>query len=690
MLAIAALGTPIRVAGSAAPISIAGSTAFETYVHNVQAVLGPTAVLQSDTNVTVDTSSTNYSQVIADGTVMAPVNLGKVLAVGVAVALGSFDNTALATVETGGSIDATGAVQVSAELTYPDLSQVSVLIPANSNTMTALATALNGRGGVDTLFNVWAHTSSTAVKIPASVSVTGSFGSATYTDDVEAIVEPLALINQHRHADGQSVAVLASSTMSLLNLAGVVKLQLDTGGLVANAKAKSLPISPIGNQAGQVGVGGSVLLQAVHSTTVARIESGARVDTGAGPGGGLQVAATENVQSVNLAQSGGASGFFGLSGSVSVVDHNSSTLAKLDSGVQVSGGLVNMKSKSDISYYNIAGAAQIAGTFGVGTSTALNRVTRNTAAVIGTEITSTQMGPGNAGTIINATGLSIDASNTGNITGVSVAGAIADKGTAKQTSQQIPISAPVEVGVAGAVGINEINDTTKSYINDNAKITLANGALELDSNDNTSILATTGSLSLAARNMIAIGLAGSISKNTLDATTESFVAGADVRNVGAATLNAQRQGSVMAVTIAAAGTAPSPLTSVTVSVGITVDVAASISLNTIGGTTRAFISNGDVQATGGVKLTATDTSTIAADGGGAAIALSLGGSQAVGVTIAAGVSVAINNVTSTVAAFLDNAPVSGDAITISAANSSTINAVTPNSVRRTLLIDCKR
>ena len=51
----------------------------------------------------------------------------------------------------------------------------------------------------------------------------------------------------------------------------------------------------------------------------------------------------------------------------------------------------------------------------------------------------------------------------------------------------------------------------------------------------TRILAVTGSLSLAAKNLISIAIAGSISKNTLDATTESFAVGANVRQAGSAT-----------------------------------------------------------------------------------------------------------------------------------------------------------
>ena len=104
----------------------------------------------------------------------------------------------------------------------------------------------------------------------------------------------------------------------------------------------------------------------------------------------------------------------------------------------------------------------------------------------------------------------------------------------------------------------------------------------------------TGSVSLAVLDLLTAALAGAVSLNTLNATTESFVVGAQVADAGNVLLDAERQGSVMAVTIAASGSAPSGQSTVTVSpttggsgsgsgsgsnqASISVDVAASVSL----------------------------------------------------------------------------------------------------------------
>jgi hypothetical protein len=701
------LGKPTNATPS--PFSGAGAIALNAYTHTVNALISRTAVLQSGTDVTVNASSQNYSQAIADGQVMTVKDGGKWVAVAVAVAYGSYDNTVLATVGSGAIIDSAGTLDVVSELTYPDLTQFlpfnpnsfDITSPSSGNWMQQLSNALNGRGGLDLLMNLWANVSSTTAGSPAFVSVTASYASATYTNDSEATIGSGAMINQNQglQTPSQYVGVFADTTMSLLNLAGVIKLQLDATGLNAASKARSSPISPFGNQAGTLGIGGAILLQTIDDTTLAAIESGAIIHTGTGTGGGLGLGATENLVSVNLAQSGGASGVFGLSGAVSIVTHVASTVAKLQSGVQVYGGPVDIKSKSDLNYYNIAGAAQIAGAVGVGASAAVNYLTRDTEAYVGALALSFPPVPGNAATVIDATGLSAQAENTGNILGVSVAGAIVDPALANKasTGSTLGVTAsrlPLSVGVAGAVGINEVTDTAESYINDNGSFDLGQGDLKLTSVNDTRVLAVTGSVSLAALDLLTAALAGAVSLNTLDATTESFVIGAQVASAGKVLLDAERQGQVMAVTIAASGSAASGQSTVTVSpatggsggsggasgngqASISVDVAASVSLNSLEGETLAFIQDAAVLGTGAVSLTANDSSMIDADGGGAAIVDDLTGGKKVGVAIAAGVSVAVNDETTTLASYLDNAQVGhGVDIGIAAENSSTINAVT--------------
>jgi hypothetical protein len=195
----------------------------------VNALISPTAVFQSGTDVTVNASSQNDSQAIADGQVMTVKSGGKWVAVAVAVAYGSYDNTVLATVDSGAIIDSAGALDVVSELTWPDLtrflpfdpSSFAITSPSNGDWMHQLSNALDGRGGLDLLMNLWANVSSTTAGSPAFVSVTASYASATYTNDSQATISSGAMINQNQslRSPSQYVGVFADTAMSLLNLA---------------------------------------------------------------------------------------------------------------------------------------------------------------------------------------------------------------------------------------------------------------------------------------------------------------------------------------------------------------------------------------------------------------------------------------------------------------------------------------
>jgi len=58
-------------------VSLSGAIAVNKYVHTVDAVVGQQAVLRSDSDVTVDASSENYSQAIANGTIITRRKRGR-------------------------------------------------------------------------------------------------------------------------------------------------------------------------------------------------------------------------------------------------------------------------------------------------------------------------------------------------------------------------------------------------------------------------------------------------------------------------------------------------------------------------------------------------------------------------------------------------------------------------------------
>ncbi len=69
--------------------------------------------------------------------------------------------------------------------------------------------------------------------------------------------------------------------------------------------------------------------------------------------------------SFSFAQSGGDAGTFGLSGSVALVDQQSSTHAEIAAGASVTGGPVDVNATSAETCITIAGAVQTGKSIGI-------------------------------------------------------------------------------------------------------------------------------------------------------------------------------------------------------------------------------------------------------------------------------------------------------------------------------------
>jgi hypothetical protein len=142
---------------------------------------------------------------------------------------------------------------------------------------------------------------------------------------------------------------------------------------------------------------------------------------------------------------------------------------------------------------------------------------------------------GTAGTSIDATSLTITATNAGRLLGAGVAGTAIVEGiefpppipplTATQTgalppalfrSTNTPLPPTSSAGFAGVTNYHEVKGTTLAYVNDAGTIDLRDGALEIRSADHTSIQALAGAASFTKTIANAAAIAGSFSANTLD------------------------------------------------------------------------------------------------------------------------------------------------------------------------------
>src|SRR5262249_5918521 len=231
------------------------------------AEVGADAVLKSNQNVAVMAPVTEQAQTTSEATIAKPANTGSKLADATAVIVGLYQNTAHAFVDGGAHIDATQKVEVSSSITYPFVFQFQDsnghFDPATffgKNAISNLAAFLKGDLGLSG--NVVNSFARSVVKNPSgTVSLAGAVTFTDYDNDAEAVIGAGAQINQDAgyQSSSQSVSVTATTTLDLINLAGIFDIDISPEGLV-KARRTSDPLAvfqPMGNLSGSGGAGGS-------------------------------------------------------------------------------------------------------------------------------------------------------------------------------------------------------------------------------------------------------------------------------------------------------------------------------------------------------------------------------------------------------------------------------------------------
>src|SRR5262249_55236941 len=159
----------------------------------------------------------------------------------------------------------------------------------------------------------------------------------------------------------------------------------------------------------------------------------------------------------------------------------------------------------------------------------VNVIKRDTEAYLGNHRDQTA---GTAGTSVHLEGpLEIAARSSGQLWAFSLAGLVMDTvkvpvspvaqpeftGPSLPSSPETP--APIGVGLAGAVGINLVTDTTAAYVNDDATVDVYE--VKVTSDDSTRMISATGGLALAVqpKTTVSAMFAGALSVNTLTLTT---------------------------------------------------------------------------------------------------------------------------------------------------------------------------
>ncbi|WP_392533892.1 DUF4347 domain-containing protein [Nostoc sp. C117] len=638
------------------------------FKHTVTANVGSNAVLKSDADVTVAATTKQKLQTIVEAATSKDAE-GNAIAIGIGV--GIYTNTVLATVANNAQIDAKGKLAVTTDLTYPflidfkkDFDFTGDPLNAYGNLAVLISDVLldGTLGFPKRILNTFVTTKNKGgrdVKDGVAQKIKGGdFGFALsgsysqYENRSEATIGDNAKINQQTNyrTDTQAVLVNAVTDMTLLNAVGIIHIDLAVDNLARGAY-KNDPTEVFnffGNRASS-GLGVSVAVQRVTNNTIAKIGAGAFIHTGS-LGEGLDVKAKEKIFWLDFVQSGGDAEKVGFSGSGLGFTQDSTTIAQIGTGVNITGGGISVKAESDVQRYAIVGSIQQTDNVGIGASVGYNEVDRTTKAIIGKDLDNPNQAVGNP-LSINVTGnVDLEAKNTGNYWVFSLAGSYSE--AAQPTA---PEPGDFGVNASGNVALNYIDDTAQAYINNTGTISTT-GNVSLNAINDSFLGTFSGGFAFGGNpnpnpqptNATKVSLYGAYSLNDFKNKTQAFIVGTAV-TAGDVELKALEDVIVVSGSIGLAGNyVNNPAGGAT-----TVNVAGSVSQNVIQNTTEAYLQNASVNARRDLKLTADDTSQIYAIAGllGLGITGATGGNAN---TLTFGVSAATNKIDNTIRAYIDN------------------------------------
>ena len=379
--------TPSTAGASTSNYGLAGAIAFTYSDHDVLAEAGAPAVLKSGLDVIITAKQKDKLQSNAESTISKENPTTGVFSA--AVIVGLYDNNVQARIADGASVDAKRNLDVTAEVSYPFLTeptfQALFLSKWDEQPLSNLGSILDKKLGLQgKLFNSWAR--STAGGGGASTSISGSVDFVYITNVAKASIGASAKINQTAayQTDAQKVTVSAKTQMQFVYLAGIFDLNISEQGFFTKMYKGRDPfgvLNPMGAKGKKGGVGGSFLILILDSDTEATIGSNALVRTGAN--GGLTLTAKTNLTSFALAQSGANAENFGVAGTFSYVGIDNVTLAKIAGGAQISGGAVTLTADDNTLHINLAGGVVKANNTGIGITISVNDIDRRTEAIIG-------------------------------------------------------------------------------------------------------------------------------------------------------------------------------------------------------------------------------------------------------------------------------------------------------------------
>ncbi len=208
--------------------------------------------------------------------------------------------------------------------------------------------------------------------------------------------------------------------------------------------------------------------------------------------------------------------------------------------------------------------------------------------------------------------------------------------------------------VAGDVSINMITDKTDAGIRA-ADITNSTD-IGLSAITNSGINSIAGAAAISSSDGTSVGLAGSVTYNSINSDTNAYITDSDVTSTGTADLSADSTNTIR--TISASGSMARKDSGYA--------LAGSVSVSDIEDDTYSYVSRSIIDSTGKIDISANDQPTI----------WSIAGSASYGGKAGIGASVAINSIQDTTEAYSKDSDLSsGDDIVISSDELSEIKTV---------------
>ncbi|HEV3078683.1 MAG TPA: hypothetical protein VGY66_02850, partial [Gemmataceae bacterium] len=651
--------------------ALAGSVLVGVVNHNVQAIVGSTAVITSGGDVSVHAATTEKIIYASQASLTLDPSSTTKVAAALAFTVSVYSPTIKATVQDGAQIDATGALNVTATLEYP-FAFPTVNHPASlSGGLLLTAEVLFGiitdsaLGLQSLLSNDWTRAASVGGLQASGTTGTGAkYGIGgvidvhSWNNDVEATIGN-ARINQLKHNSGQSVNVKADTTWDNIGVDGTFDVDFAKDSFksakkkAGTKKALASLVSFNGAQGSKGGIGATIDINVMDNTTLAQIASGAQIHIGSS--GSLKVDANQTIVDVSLNQAGASAGDIGFAGTVVWNNLTSSTIAQIEDGVDVNsqagdgvGGPVTVKATDSAVVVSLSGGVATGNRLGFDFTLAVNNFNRTTLALIGSNPITNGGATPLAGAF-NVAGLDVEAITSGTIVSVSFAAGVSttDISTRSRSTSALNPTALVllsppagtsgepqvenspvgqtGVGFAGDVGVNVMQTVTEALINDPGTFTVA-GNVTVNATNNTVLVAGAGAIALAKQETTGknVGLAGSFSVNVVDTTTEAWIQGATI-SANQLNVNAEHSDVIVAITVGGAGAAPNK--------GSSNAVAGSVSINLVLPTTVAYVSGATLSLIGDSPVTAEEQSEIWSVAGAGALGGNGGYGAALGLNI---------------------------------------------------------